>query len=322
MKRKITIASLIGAIAILCIACVGIFTNNHTKSDIDPNNIVVESNNASGISLTSRTRKMAMSDNMVTTTTITATVGPEVAADKTLSWSIAWNGESAETLSNYVTMTVSEDTLSVDVNYVKQFNTQIKVTATSNLSTSVSAECLIDCYQRTEAVYINGNSITNYYHTGLSYEDIFVNKEMINFNITSKKSGTITTITDYTYPNLALTTTVAQRLQAAGFTVSNSSQAYNPDDKLTWLGLIESWIGQSYDSLSASQKSALLNALDPQTGSTSAWITLYYTANDHAHDGVNTLVGKFSGSITITGFDLSDGLAVESVTLSHEEIIF
>lgn len=322
MKRKITIASLIGAIAILCIACVGIFTNNHTQSDIDPNNIVVESNNASGISLTSRTRKMAMSDNMVTTTTITATVGPEVAADKTLSWSIAWNGESTETLSNYVTMTVSEDTLSVDINYVKQFNTQIKVTATSNLSTSVSAECLIDCYQRTEAVYINGNSITNYYHTGLSYEDIFVNKEMISFNITSKKSGTITTRTDYTYPNLALTTTVAQRLQAAGFTVSNSSQEYNSDDKLTWLGLIESWIGQSYDSLSASQKSALLNALDPETGSTSAWITLYYTANDHAYDEVNTLVGKFSGSITVTGFDLSDGLTVESVTLSHEEIIF
>lgn len=319
MKRKITIASLIGAIAILCIACVGVFTNTQKEyEDIDPNNILVESTNTTGISLTSRTRKMAMSDGMQTTTTITATVGPEVAADKTLIWSIAWSSESSETLSDYVTMTVSEDTFSVTLTYIKQFSTQIKVTATSNLTTSVSAECLIDCYERTENVYINGNVAAGYFTVGgVSYSDIFVDNKAFTFNIDAKKSGTIDTTTNYTYTNLALSTELDNALKAAGFTIAGSNDNYANDGSVTYLSLIEGWIGQSYSSLSSSQRAALVQALN----SVDVWYTLYGIATD-CIPGTSTAVGTCNLTLYVRGFDLSDGLAITSVTLDKSQIIF
>lgn len=79
---------------------------------------------------------------------VTATLSPAYISDKTVSWSIAWASTNSATVTDYVTITPSTDTLTCAVSVKKAFTTQIILTCTANSNSNVKATCTIDYVDR------------------------------------------------------------------------------------------------------------------------------------------------------------------------------
>lgn len=88
-----------------------------------------------------------------TALTVKATVLPEDATQKTLTWSLAWKTTSSETISNYVTISPSADTLSCSITVKKGFNVPINLKATSKDGTS--ATCQLDFLKQVQSFNFN-----------------------------------------------------------------------------------------------------------------------------------------------------------------------
>lgn len=88
-----------------------------------------------------------------TALTVKATVLPEDATQKTLTWSLAWKTTSSETISNYVTISPSADTLSCSITVKKGFNIPINLKATSKDGTS--ATCQLDFLKQVQSFNFN-----------------------------------------------------------------------------------------------------------------------------------------------------------------------
>lgn len=84
-----------------------------------------------------------------TALTVKATVLPEDATQKTLTWSLAWKTTSSETISNYVTISPSADTLSCSITVKKGFNVPINLKATSK--DGISATCQLDFLKQVQS---------------------------------------------------------------------------------------------------------------------------------------------------------------------------
>lgn len=63
------------------------------------------------------------------TVTFNATVEPDYAVDKNVTWSLAWNGSNSENVNDYVSLNITNETHTVTVTCKKVFNTQINLTA-------------------------------------------------------------------------------------------------------------------------------------------------------------------------------------------------
>lgn len=102
---------------------------------------------------------------------LTATIVPENATDKTVDWTIAWAvppqhsggtiGDEdpgsvwamGKTVTDYVTVTPTSDgALTANVECLKDFGAQVKVTVTSRDNSEVSANCLVDYTQKLQGV--------------------------------------------------------------------------------------------------------------------------------------------------------------------------
>ena len=89
---------------------------------------------------------------------LTATITPETAANKAVDWAVIFVDASSEwangkTVTEYVTVTPTADgALTANVECLKEFGEQIKVTATSRDNTAVSANCLVDYAQKLSGV--------------------------------------------------------------------------------------------------------------------------------------------------------------------------
>lgn len=75
--------------------------------------------------------------------TVVASIDPDV-SNRTVSWSLAWNGTGTGNVTDYVTISNSADTLTCTITFKKGFTTQIKLTCTSNSNSSVKAYATID----------------------------------------------------------------------------------------------------------------------------------------------------------------------------------
>lgn len=176
-KLNVILFSLVSIVCLVFVAvlCVNFNTNNNSvKND----NLIVDVQDNDNIKLSKR-----LLSNTATASSgyvITASVGPSVAADKSLTWNLAWADSYDESVSNYVTMEISADTFVVTLTYVKNFSHQLVLTASSVSNPSVSATCTIDCYKR-----IDNYEITN---VQASYNGTFVDvvidnvSKTINFN--------------------------------------------------------------------------------------------------------------------------------------------
>ena len=86
--------------------------------------------------------------------TLTATVSPETADNKAVDWAASFvnpssSWASGKTVTDYVTVTPTSDgALTANVNCLKAFGEQIKVTVTSRVNSEAKAECTLDYARR------------------------------------------------------------------------------------------------------------------------------------------------------------------------------
>lgn len=86
--------------------------------------------------------------------TLTATVSPETADNKTVDWVVSFvnpssSWASGKTVTDYVTVTPTSDgALTANVSCLKAFGEQIKVTVTSHVNSEAKAECTLDYARR------------------------------------------------------------------------------------------------------------------------------------------------------------------------------
>ena len=86
--------------------------------------------------------------------TLTATVSPETADNKTVDWAVSFvnpssSWASGKTVTDYVMVTPTSDgALTANVNCLKAFGEQIKVTVTSRVNPEAKAECTLDYARR------------------------------------------------------------------------------------------------------------------------------------------------------------------------------
>ena len=90
--------------------------------------------------------------------TLTATVSPAEASNKTVDWSIAWKNASSswatgKTVTDYVTVTPTSDgALTATVQCLQAFAEQVVVKVTLRADTSISATCNVDYRKKLESV--------------------------------------------------------------------------------------------------------------------------------------------------------------------------
>ena len=86
--------------------------------------------------------------------TLTATVSPETADNKVVDWAVSFvdpssSWASGKTVTDYVTVTPTSDgALTANLNCLKAFGEQIKVTVTSRVNPEAKAECTLDYARR------------------------------------------------------------------------------------------------------------------------------------------------------------------------------
>ena len=107
--------------------------------------------------------RAAAADGGYEPVTLTATVLPENATDKTVDWAVAFVNPSSEwasgkTVTDYVTVTPSSDgAATATVQCMEDFGAQIVVTATSRDNPEATAQCTVDFAKRIEDIKMYGH---------------------------------------------------------------------------------------------------------------------------------------------------------------------
>lgn len=89
--------------------------------------------------------------------TITATVLPATAADKSLTWTAQFNDSNSlwakgKSVSDYVTITPRADTSKCEVKCLQPFGESVKITVTSISNNDIKAECICEFLQRSATI--------------------------------------------------------------------------------------------------------------------------------------------------------------------------
>lgn len=138
--------------------------------------------------------------------TLTATITPDDAFDKTVDWSIAFANPSSswangKTVTDYVTVTPSSDgSLTATVQCLQDFGEQIIVTVTSRNNSSAKATCTVDYVKRVESV-----GFTSGAENGGTYYDIINVKSNI-------QGGLVYTGLDITYSDFTIDNTFTEKV--------------------------------------------------------------------------------------------------------------
>lgn len=97
--------------------------------------------------------------------TLTATVKPDNATDKTVDWSVSFVNASSswangKTVTDYVTITPTEDgSTTATVQCLKPFGAQIKITVTSRDNENAKAECTVDFQKRVTGATVSFSNL-------------------------------------------------------------------------------------------------------------------------------------------------------------------
>ena len=127
----------------------------------------------------SQFEEYGVDEHAETAYTLTATVYPVSASDKTVDWTIAWaNAESTwatgKTVTDYVTAQAQADGSTVCiVSCLQAFGEQIEVTVTSRANENATATCTLDYTKRltNPMVFINGSAVSGYLELESFYQD-------------------------------------------------------------------------------------------------------------------------------------------------------
>lgn len=201
--KTISIISILALIACLCVCFVGCKDVNVPTEVVKP---VVADISAVLISNFEHSKDLNLLNNVTeagdtNTKLLTAVISEDTddLADKTLLWSIAFANPSStwasgKTVTDYVTITPSEDTLTCTLTLVQAFGEQIVVTVKAKSNETATASATVD--------YVKRLSATN----GLTNTDVALNGGSIGAQFPSKKSSVVVGCTDggdntYTFSN-------------------------------------------------------------------------------------------------------------------------
>lgn len=313
MKKKsmfLLVSSLLVFVAV--VVCV-----NLTKTTKNKENDLIISNIKNNDHIQLSMQKLS---NDISGVTVQATVNPSSVADNTLNWTLSWKTTNSNNVNDYVSMQVSADTQSVTLTYIKQFDTQIVLKATSTLTPGVSAQCSIDCYKRVEYSglseakgYIDGETVSltvdeqnktidcsGYSFAGMrddgfsNFTSSYSSKGTINTNITMSMKIVVSEDLKSALTSKSLT------LKQTEFTIQEFREDYSLIDIL---GIIVNLTNDAYTAF----------------GEVNNWFDLMITFENKYNS--NT-IESLSYTYQLINFDISDGLSVNSINLNKSTIIF
>lgn len=195
---------------------------NNTKNEKDLNPPLVSVENEDGIRL--KQNKVSNNGSIIS---VTATVSPSYANNKTVSWSLAWASTNSATVSDYVSLVPSTDTLTCNVSVKKAFTTQIILTCTSNANSMAKASCTID-YVGRNLEYNPGSLPTDFDFTGENLSDysffdlLFGEMEFsLTSSLYSTSGGTLNNVSEL--ENISITSYKIDDESISSSTFNNSS---------------------------------------------------------------------------------------------------
>lgn len=193
------LAIVVAATILLCVGF-GVYGSDVSKwfkpqNNVEQNNIsdptVINTVTEHGIALTSG-EAMVASDGTLSKK-LTATVTPANVEDVALDWSIAFADADSEwangkNVTDYVTLTPSEDTLSANISLVAPFGAQIVVRATLRSDADLYAECTVDYLKRVEKIDIGFFNSSSHVYFGSDTTDreyVFGQSSRLVYKMTS-----------------------------------------------------------------------------------------------------------------------------------------
>ena len=313
MKKKSMF--LLVSLLLVFVAVVVCFNLNKTTKNKENDLIISDIKNNDHIQLS-----MQKLSNEISGVTVQATVNPSSVADNRLNWTLSWKTTNSNNVNDYVSMQVSADTQSVTLTYIKQFETQIILKATSALTPEVSAQCSIDCYKRVEYSglsevkgYINGEAVSltvdeqnktidcsGYSFAGMrddgfsNFTSSYLSKGTINTNITMSMKIVVSDDLKSALTSKSLT------LKQTEFTIQEFCEDYLLFDIL---GIIVNLTNDAYVAFSEVDH----------------WFDLVISFENKYN---SQTIESLSYTYQLIHFDISDGLSVNSINLNQSTIIF
>lgn len=257
---------------------------------------------------------------------VTASVNPNNVINDKLTWDLSWVTTSSESISDYVTMVVSQDTHSVTLTYKKNFNKQILLKATSVLTSSISATCTVDCYKRTTNFSLDfafdstsgddlipdiNESQKTIDFSGMTYTGLS-EFSICDFDLMNPvQSGTVN-VTNQKLVLFTLSTELKNKLTTAGIVVNES---YNDGECSNYVELSINSILNELIKITDVNREQVYKIL----GTVNHWFDMTCEMKDMYS---TTEVNSFTKVYKMQGFNISDGLAVTSVNLNKTSIVF
>lgn len=149
------------SVGALCLAIGSVFgINAIIKANKEESPLIVGGIEENGIRL-KHNKIVASGTHTNILASISAVVGPDYAYDKTVSWSVAWASTDSNNINDYVSLSISDDTLTCDITVKQAFTTKINLNCVSNSNNNVKANCTLDYVGRTVAfngsIYVDGD---------------------------------------------------------------------------------------------------------------------------------------------------------------------
>lgn len=252
---------------------------------------------------------------------ITASVEPVDVMIEDVTWTLSWKDSKEEDVNEYVKLTTSSDLLSVEVEYIKNFDTQIIVECllTYGGGNKELASCTIDCYKRISSFEgygtINGEHCTVDSNNNIvvpssfelyDFDDITFDTHGINYEL----FGSVNVVVTDTY-KLSLSNELLLLLEESNVDYNSSSINLTSTNGLTIYELFVYYFFDSYDT----NRTQYLNVLSQ----TDCWFTITLNVVGTYN---NTQVWNEDLSVDICGFNTSYYKEIQSFTLSQSMIIF
>ena len=137
------------SVGALCLAIGSVFgINAIIKANKEESPLIVGGIEENGIRL-KHNKIVASGTDTNILASISAVVGPNYIYDKTVSWSVAWASTNSNNINDYVSLSVSDDTLTCDITVKQAFTTKINLNCVANSNTNVKANCTLDYVGRT-----------------------------------------------------------------------------------------------------------------------------------------------------------------------------
>lgn len=333
MKKFIQILSLVVVVAITCITLVG--CKSQPAKEDNEEDLVINEVKENGIGL----KMTRLSNGSSSGVSITATVLPSDATDKTLIWTLEWVERagykaSSYNLSDFVSKVVSSNTLNCNITMIRRFPMQIKVIVASKTNPDVTASCLCDCYSvmdfyskeggATFEISYSVDNLTNKYDyfscnndelvfEGMTYDSIF-NTNAASFNAISEDEiidtfGTIETNESYVIL-IGLSDSLQNLLEAKGIEIVADYFDYQTER-------VDGLLSQLIKNFTAN-KETILNCLNM----TDNWFELYISFTNKYNGEIVNYVEK---TIQLKGFSVADyfkNVSVSSISLDNSNYIF